>query len=330
MIENGFFFYRIWNSRYDRPSARTDLRARLAKMPCDFCAHYGKTADNHDNKKCTRLMMGWCKELKACTRENNCTRYDCSFGHYDHDGKPVWSKWQTKWRRLARHYNRTGDFLPEETEERRSGALGGGDGSAPAPAPAPVPAPAPAPMEGERKTEAKRKNDLGERLYPLIVERLKEAANDATVAALHKECAISAGKITGMLLEQYDFPTLETLISDEKDRTKAICEAIDLLVNKWNMTHNTNFDAKSVSASAIFEQKTAVAEPAPAPKMDPHAEIAQLKAMLETANHKIGFLEFQLNAELTGRIAAEHRATTAERQRDDALSVVKLLASTKP
>ena len=286
---------------------RTDLRARLAKMVCNFCTHYEKTADNHSEKSCVRLMMGWLKELKACTREN-CTRYDCSYGHY-HDEKLVWTKWQKKWQRMARHYIRTGEFLPEETEERRSGALGGGDVSAPAPAPAP--------MMVECNAAQQQRDSFGERLYPLIDAHLMKVAEVPDVAAQYaKYPAIGAGKITGMLLDGYapDYDQLDELIADEDKLFEAIGDAINVIV--------AHEDKKN--------DKTSTPAPAPEPKPeDPYAEIARLR----TQN---GFLEYQRMTEMRGRIAAEQRAATeragriaAERQTQDALSVVRLMASSK-
>jgi hypothetical protein len=300
---------------------RTDLRARLAKMACNFCTHYNKTADNHSEKSCVRLMMGWLKELKACTREN-CTRYDCSYGHY-HDEKLVWTKWQKKWQRMARHYIRTGEFLPEETEERRSGALGGGDVSAPTPA-----------ATAEANTEKQRKESLGELLYPLIAAHLMEAAEVPAVAEMYaKYTAIGAGKITGMLLEGYGISDLEAFVSDKDELASAMRDAIDVIMAHEDKKNN----------------KTSTPAPAPEPKPDAKpedlwAEIARLNALLDTSNYKIGFLEYQrmtemrgriaaercAAAERAGRIAAEQCAATAERQTQDALSVVRLMASSKP
>ena len=243
-------------------------------------------------------MMGWMKELKACTRDN-CTRYDCSYGHY-HDGKLVWTKWQKKWQRMARHYSRTGEFLPEETEERRSGALGGGDGFAPTPA-----------ASAEANTEKQRKEDLGERLFPLVQTALKEGSEDADWDAMYGNIAtISAHKITGMLLDGYapDYDQLDELIADDKAHGKklgkAVSDACDVLAAHWKKNNKTS---------------TPVPAPEPKPEAKPEdlwAEIARLNALLDTSNHKIGFLEYQLR--------------TAERQTQDALSVVRLMASSKP
>jgi hypothetical protein len=127
-----------------------------------------------------------------------------------------------------------------------------------------------------------------------------EAAEVPAVAELYaKYTAIGAGKITGMLLER-DIPYLETLVSDEEKLSEAIQEAVDVIMAKEDKKNN----------------KTSTPAPAPAPKPeDPYAEIARLRA-------QIGFLEYRLGVEMHGRISAE-------RQTQDALSVVRLMASSK-